>query len=72
MKQTQGERVLDYVEQFGSITTREAFIDLGIARLASRIYDLEKLGHHFNRETVKSKNRYGEDTHYTRYTIRKE
>ena len=72
MKQTQTERVLNYVATFGSITTREAYLDLGIARLASRIYDLEKQGHHFNRETIKSKNRFGEDTHYTRYTIRKE
>lgn len=39
---TQCEMILKYLEDFGSITTYESFIDLGITRLSSRIYDLKK------------------------------
>lgn len=34
-KKTQADRVLDYIKQFGSITTLEAFRDLGVTRLSS-------------------------------------
>lgn len=66
---TQCERIIEYMERFGSITTLEAFADLGIARLASRIHDLSQAGYKIDRETVKGKNRFGEVTHYTRYRI---
>ena len=66
---TQCERIIKYMSDFGSITTKEAFNDLGCARLASRIHDLEIAGVKIKRETIKSKNRYGEDTHYTRYSL---
>lgn len=55
---TQNERVLDYMERFGSITQLEALSDLGIMRLASRINDLKKKGHCVKKEMVKSKNRF--------------
>lgn len=66
---TQNDRILIYIGEWGSITTFEAFADLGITRLASRINDLEKMGHRFKREVVTSKNRYGEPVHYTRYSF---
>lgn len=65
---TQNERIVEYINEFGSITTLEAFTDLGITRLASRIHDLTEDGYQFHRETVKAKNRYGESVHYTRYS----
>ena len=37
----QNDLVLAYIRAYGSITTLEAFRDLGIARLASRICDLK-------------------------------
>ena len=43
-KATQAERILDYIDEFGSITQYEALQDLGVMRLASRISDLKKLG----------------------------
>ena len=67
---TQNERILAYVKEFGSITTFEAFSELGITRLAARIYELTEEGHDFERETVKSKNRLGESISYTRYSLR--
>lgn len=69
---TQGERIIEYIRDWGSITTRDAFLDLGIARLASRIYDLERMGYQFDRKNVTAKNRYGEATHYTEYSLKEE
>ena len=41
MKVTQCQRIIAYIKEFGSISTLEAFRDLGVARLASRIHDLK-------------------------------
>lgn len=64
---TQCERILKYMDDFGSITTMQAFMDLGIARLASRIHDLRTMGIEIESETRTAKNRYGENTHYSVY-----
>ena len=64
---TQCERILKYMDDFGSISTMQAFNDLGIARLASRIHDLKRLGIEIESETRTAKNRYGEHTHYSVY-----
>ena len=63
------ERVMMYLDRYGSITTREAFNELGIARLASRIHDLKKIGYPIKSETIRVKNRFGENTHYTKYSL---
>ena len=67
---TQNEKIINYIQQFGSITTMEAFSDLGVTRLASRIHDLTEEGHEFDREMVSGKNRFGEPVHYMRYSLR--
>ena len=64
---TQCDRILTYVEDFGSITPIEALEDLGVMRLAARISDLEHRGVHFDREMVQGQNRYGETVRYARY-----
>lgn len=69
MKQTQCDRILDYMTRFGSISTLEAFNDLGVARLASRIHDLKRRGYSIIGETQTSKNRFGEDTTYKVYRL---
>ena len=69
MKVTQCQRILDYMDQFGSISTLEAFKDLGVARLASRIHDLKSMGYSIVSETRSSKNRFGEDTHFKVYRL---
>jgi len=66
---TQCERIIDYMEQFGSISPMEAFADLGVMRLASRICDIQKSGTPIDREMVYTNNRYGERVHYMRYSI---
>lgn len=68
-KKSQCERIMDYINEFGSITTLEAFNDLGCTRLASRIHDLKKQGYKFRKKNETGKNRYGETTHYIRYSL---
>ena len=65
----QNDLVLAYIRAYGSITTLEAFRDLGISRLASRICDLKKQGYVFRRDTAKWKNRFGKRVHFTRYSL---
>lgn len=65
---TQAERVMDYITEFGSISSMEAFRDLGITRLAARIADLESNGVCFSRKREMVVNRYGEKVYYTRYS----
>ena len=66
---TQCERILEYIDRFGSITTLEAFNDLGIARLASRVTDLKKQGVKFDKKMETRKNRYGQNVSYMRYSV---
>lgn len=66
---TQTEKVIEYMRDFGSITTFQAFSDLGITRLASRICDIEKSGIKVERQTEIATNRYGEKVHYTKYSL---
>ena len=37
---TQEDKVLQYMQDFGSITTWDAFTDLGITRLSAKIFNL--------------------------------
>lgn len=66
MKQT--ERILKYIDEFGSISSMEAFADLGITRLSARIFDLEDMGIRFDRKQEAVINRYGDKVYYTRYS----
>lgn len=68
-KVSQCERIIKYIKDFGSITTWQAMEDLGVARLASRIYDLKCQGYKFKKNRVKTKNRYGERTYYDEYML---
>lgn len=69
MKATQCDKVLEYMERFGSITQLEALQDLGCMRLASRISDLRQQGIAIGRRMKTSKNRYGEDVHFAEYFL---
>ena len=67
---TQCQRVVDYMQQFGSISQIEALRDLGVMRLASRISEIKRMGIPIEVKTEKAKNRYGETCHYARYSIK--
>ena len=66
---TQREAILQYIKDYGSITPFEAFSDLGITKLATRISEMRKDGMKFKIETVSVKNRYGKSVSYAKYSF---
>lgn len=72
MDYTQHEDILRYLEEFGSISTAEAFSNLGITKLSTRIGEMKKKGIRFNKMMVSDHNRYGRKVQYMRYWLVKE
>lgn len=68
----QCEKIVLYIQKFGSISSLEAFQDLGITRLSARIYELREEGYKFDETFETSKNRFGENVSYKRYRFQKE
>lgn len=68
MKDTQVKRIIRFMQKHGSITTMQAF-EMCITRLASRIFDIRRMGIEVTSETVTGKNRWGETVHFARYTL---
>lgn len=66
------ERVLKYIEDFGSITSLQAIRDLGETRLSARIYDLRQLGYKFKTKRIKVNTRYNHKTFVKKYELIKE
>lgn len=62
------ERILEYIQRHGYITTWEAFRDLGCTRLSEYIRQL-RLTYKIVGEPVSTTNRYGEKTIYYKYKI---
>lgn len=65
----QTDRVLRYMQDFGTITPLQALGDLGVMRLGARIYDLRRDGYRITKRMVGSKNRYGEAVSYAEYRL---
>lgn len=65
---TQKDRVFNYMKEFGSISSLEAFKDLGITRLAAVIFELKK-SHNIISELENWENRYGEKVYFSRYRL---
>ena len=68
-KATQVQLVLDYIDEFGSITPLEAIRDLGVYRLASRISDLRKMGYPIETKKEAILNRRGKKSTVARYSL---
>lgn len=64
---TQKELVKRHLEDFGEITTFEAFKEYGITRLSQYIMLLRRDGHIITNKTVSATNRYGSKVHYDRF-----
>lgn len=67
---TQTERILQFLKEHKSITQKQAVDEFGCYRLSARIFDLEELGHRFERESVTHLNRYGDKVTFTRYILK--
>lgn len=57
---SQAERVLQYLEDGNTITTLNAFKELGITRLAARVHELKRDGHNVKKNTISVTNRFNE------------
>ena len=66
---TQKEMILRYIADFGSITSYQAYADLGITQLATRVSELKEQGYTFRTEPQCGRNRYGKPTHYVKYYL---
>lgn len=62
------ERVLNYMKEFGSITTYQAFVDLGCTRLSEYVRQIRQ-DYNVLDEWIQTINRYGEKVQYKKYWI---
>ena len=69
MKVPQKDRIVNYIRQFGSITSWEAYQDLGVMQLGARIDQLKKEGYEFKTKWETKKNRFGEPVSFKRYYL---
>ena len=63
----QYESIDQYLDQFGSISPMEAFQDLWITKLATRISEMSRRGYKFSKTMETRKNRYGKKVSFMRY-----
>lgn len=68
-KNTQNKLLLRHLQQYGSISSIEAFALYGITRLSGRIYDLRQEGYIIKGTTETAVNRYGKKVRYRRYSL---
>lgn len=67
---TQTEKIMEYMKTHDGITSMEAFRELNITRLASRIHDLRRAGVDIYNQKQVSVNREGKAVYYDRYKLR--
>ena len=68
MRSTHLTRTLNYLHKFGSITTLDAFRDLGNTRLSSTIFMLRKKGHKIKSDYVEVETRWIKDNGDRKFT----
>ena len=69
MEQTHYDRILKHLQDFGSITSLEAFRDYGNTRLSATIFLLRKDGWKISSERVEFRNRYGKKVYFAKYVL---
>lgn len=69
---TQHEAILQYLSVNGDISPMEAFLELGITKLSTRIGELQKAGFAFDKKMTESVDRRGQPVRYMRYSIRRD
>lgn len=69
-KPTQRDEVLNYMRDFGSISTFDAYMELGVTQLGARIKELENKGWLIGRhKKQRVSNRTGKVVRYVEYYI---
>lgn len=67
---TQKEMILQYINDFGSITSMQAYSDLGVTQLGARVKELKELGYTFETVPQTANNRYGKPVHFVKYYLK--
>ena len=65
---TQSERIIRYMQDFGSITPMDAF-RMGITKLATRVSEMRRDGIQIEDDWVKDKNQFGEPVRFKKYWL---
>jgi hypothetical protein len=68
-KITQQDRIINYLNDYCTITPLQAMRDLGCYRLSARIFDLKENGYNIDTKMVEVKNRYGGTTKVAEYSL---
>lgn len=71
-KPTQCERLMGYIEQYGSISTMEAIMRLGIVNPSARVTELRQKGVKIKTTMTKGQNRFDEPCCYAVYSFKTE
>lgn len=66
---TQVADIIRYMEEKGSITSMEAFAEIGCTRLSARISDIKALGYVVGSKRETRRNRYGRTVSFGRYWL---
>lgn len=69
MKVTQKEKIINYIQKFGSVTSWEAYRDLGITQFAARVKELKEKGYEFETKWEKNENKEGRMVRFKRYYL---
>lgn len=65
---TQSERIIRYMQDFGSITPMDAF-RMGITKLATRVSEMRRDGIQIEDDWVTDKNQFGEPVRFKKYWL---
>lgn len=69
---TQHAQILDYLGRTEWITPMDAFTNLGITKLATRVSEMRKAGKKIRSEFIEVPNRYGKTVRVKRYRLERE
>ena len=68
----QQSRVLSWLTIRGPLSSAGAMTQIGVCDLPKRVSELRRLGYPIAGTRIESTDRYGNHTHYTRYTLAKQ
>lgn len=71
-KPTQCGRILEHLEEHGTITNREMILHYGIGQPTARIFELRQRGIAIVTTMTEGRNRFNEPCRYAVYTIKKD
>ena len=65
-------RIIEYMKKYGSITQLQAYAELGVMRLPSRIFYIKRMGYNIITEMIEVENRFGENCRVARYYLKEQ